>query len=52
MGIKTVVVYSEADRDSAFVEEADEVLRIGSASTNQSYLKMETIIDLVKESRA
>jgi propionyl-CoA carboxylase alpha chain len=38
MGIKTVAVYSDADRHSMFVQEADEAYRIGPPPTNQSYL--------------
>ena len=38
MGIKTVCVYSDADRHSMFVREADEAYRIGPPPTNQSYL--------------
>jgi acetyl/propionyl-CoA carboxylase alpha subunit len=38
MGIKTVAVYSDADRHAMFVKEADEAYRIGPAPTNQSYL--------------
>jgi len=52
MGIKTVAVYSDADRHAMFVKEADEAYRIGPAPTNQSYLKMETILDVVKKSGA
>jgi len=52
MGIKTVAVYSDADRHSMFVKEADEAYRIGPAPTSQSYLKMETILDVVKASGA
>jgi acetyl/propionyl-CoA carboxylase alpha subunit len=52
MGIKTVAVYSDADRHAMFVKEADEAYRIGPAPTNQSYLKMDTILDVVKASGA
>ena len=38
MGIKTVAVYSDADRFGMFVKEADEAYRIGPPPTNQSYL--------------
>ena len=38
MGIRTVAVYSDADRHSMFVSEADEAYRIGPPPTNQSYL--------------
>ena len=52
MGIETVAVYSDADRHSMFVKEADEAFRIGPPPTNQSYLKMDTILDVIKASGA
>lgn len=52
MGIKTVAVYSDADRHAMFVQEADEAYRIGPPPTNQSYLKMDTILEVVKASGA
>ena len=52
MGIKTVAVYSDADRFGMFVEEADEAYRIGPPPTNQSYLQMNTILEVVKASGA
>ena len=48
MGIRTVAVYSDADRHAMFVKEADEAYRIGPPPTNQSYLKMDTILEVVK----
>ena len=44
MGIKTVAVYSEADRDSLHTLLADEAICIGPASSTQSYLNMERIL--------
>lgn len=44
MGIKTVAVYSEADRDSLHTLLADEAICIGPASSDKSYLNMERII--------
>ena len=52
MGIKTVAVYSDADRDALHVDMADEALHIGPAPANQSYLIMEKIIDACKKSGA
>ena len=52
MGIETVAVYSDADRGSMFVKEADFAYRIGPPPTNQSYLKMDTIVDVCKASGA
>jgi len=52
MGIKTVAVYSDADANAMFVEEADQAYRIGPAASSESYLKMDTILDVVKASGA
>lgn len=52
MGIKTVAVYSEADRTMPFVQYADEAVCIGPAPSNQSYLLGEKIIAVAKEKGA
>ena len=44
MGIKAVMVYSEADRDAKYVKLADEAVCIGPAPSGQSYLNMQAII--------
>ncbi|WP_339936578.1 acetyl-CoA carboxylase biotin carboxylase subunit [Undibacterium luofuense] len=44
MGIKTVVVHSEADREAKYVKLADESVCIGPAPSGQSYLSMPAII--------
>jgi acetyl-CoA carboxylase biotin carboxylase subunit len=44
MGIKAVMVYSEADRDAKYVKLADEAVCIGPAPSAQSYLSMPAII--------
>ncbi|MDB4136329.1 acetyl-CoA carboxylase biotin carboxylase subunit [Burkholderiaceae bacterium] len=44
MGIKAVVVYSEADRDAKYVKLADEAVCIGPAASAQSYLHMPALI--------
>ncbi|MBK6472874.1 MAG: acetyl-CoA carboxylase biotin carboxylase subunit [Betaproteobacteria bacterium] len=44
MGIKAVVVYSEADREAKYVKLADEAVCIGPASSTLSYLNMPAII--------
>ena len=49
MGIKTVAVFSEADRNSPHVKFADEAVCIGPAPSNESYLKTDTIINVAKE---
>jgi propionyl-CoA carboxylase alpha chain len=45
LGIATVAVYSEADRDSLHVEMADESVCIGPAPSTESYLAIERIVD-------
>ena len=52
MGIQTVAVYSEADTNARHVRYADEAYCIGKAPSNESYLKMDTIIDLCIETGA
>ena len=44
MGIKTVAVYSEADRDALHAQLADEAVCIGPAAPSESYLNMERIL--------
>lgn len=48
LGIETVAVYSTADAESLHVREATEAYAIGEAQVNQSYLNIETIIDVAK----
>jgi len=52
MGIKTVAVYSDADRDALHVEMADEAVWIGPAPAAQSYLLIERIIAACKQTGA
>ncbi|MGI4819466.1 MAG: acetyl-CoA carboxylase biotin carboxylase subunit [Janthinobacterium lividum] len=52
MGIKTVVVYSDADAGSLAVEMADETVHIGPSPANQSYLIQDKIVDAVKQTGA
>ncbi|HRO71408.1 MAG TPA: biotin carboxylase N-terminal domain-containing protein, partial [Chitinophagaceae bacterium] len=49
MGIKSVAVYSEADRLAPHVRFADEAVRLGEPPAAQSYLNGEKIITLAKE---
>ncbi|MDP1747068.1 MAG: acetyl-CoA carboxylase biotin carboxylase subunit [Bacteroidota bacterium] len=49
MGIKTVAVYSEADRNAPFVKYADEAVCIGPPPSNQSYLLGDKIIEISKQ---
>jgi propionyl-CoA carboxylase alpha chain len=46
MGIATVAVFSEADRNAPFVKYADEAVCIGPAPSNQSYLRADKIIEI------
>ncbi|PAT34737.1 acetyl-CoA carboxylase biotin carboxylase subunit [Vandammella animalimorsus] len=52
LGIKSVMVYSEADRDAKYVRLADEAICIGPAPANQSYLQMPAIISAAEVSDA
>ncbi len=52
MGIKTVAVYSDADRDALHVEMADEAVHIGPPAAAQSYLLIDKIIDACKATGA
>ncbi|MBP7184713.1 MAG: ATP-grasp domain-containing protein, partial [Saprospiraceae bacterium] len=49
MGIKTVAVYSDVDRNSLHVQFADEAYCIGAAPSNQSYLRSEKILEVAKQ---
>lgn len=52
MGIRTVAVFSEADRTSRHVMYADEAYLIGPAIAANSYLNIEKIIEVAKDARA
>ena len=52
MGIETVAVYSEADRDALHVEMADEAVLIGPPAAAESYLAMEKIIEACRKTGA
>ena len=52
MGVKTVVVYSDADAGSMAVEMADETVHIGPSAASESYLVMHKIVDAVKQTGA
>src|SRR6478735_9471483 len=52
MGIKTVVVHSEADREAKYVKLADESVCIGPAPSSLSYLNMPAIISAAEVSDA
>ncbi|MFB6352112.1 MAG: acetyl-CoA carboxylase biotin carboxylase subunit [Bradymonadaceae bacterium] len=52
MGIETVAVYSDPDRRSLHVRVADEAYRVGPAPSSESYLDIDKIIGVTKESGA
>jgi urea carboxylase len=52
LGIQSVAVYSEADRDSLHVTLADEAVYIGEAPASQSYLNVEKILEVAKQTGA
>ena len=52
LGVKTAIVYSEADADSLAVELADEAVFIGPAPAAESYLVMDKIVDAVRKTGA
>ncbi len=52
LGIKTVAVFSDADKNALHVEMADEAIHIGPSPANQSYIVMEKILGAIKESGA
>jgi len=52
LGIATVAVYSDADRDALHVKMADEAVHIGPAPSNQSYIVIAKILDAVRATGA
>ena len=52
MGIKTVAVYSEADREALHAQLADEAICIGPAAPQESYLNMERILSATIATKA
>ena len=52
MGIKTVAVFSDADRNALHVKMADEAVSIGPPPANQSYIDIDKVIAAVKETNA
>src|SRR5262245_31085790 len=51
LGIETVAVYSEADRDSPHLADADETICIGPARSGDSYLKMDAVLQAALQKR-
>ncbi len=52
MGIATVAVYSDADRDALHVRIADEAVRIGPAASRESYLNIDNVVAAIKQTGA
>ncbi len=52
MGIRTIAVYSEADRDALHVRKADEAVLIGPAESTKSYLDVDAVMDAVRQTGA
>ena len=52
LNIKTVAVYSEADKDSLYVRNADESYFIGGSQPSESYLNVAKILEVAKKSKA
>ncbi len=52
MGLKAIAVYSEADAELPFVEEADEAVLLGAAAPAQSYLDIAKVIEAARQSGA
>lgn len=52
MGIQTVAVYSDADQNALFKKDADEAYHIGPSQVQQSYLQLDSIIEVAKQTNA
>lgn len=52
LGIKTVAVYSDADKHALHVRHADEAVNVGPAPTSQSYLNIDNILEACKKTGA
>ncbi|MBR9843235.1 MAG: acetyl/propionyl/methylcrotonyl-CoA carboxylase subunit alpha [Rhodobacteraceae bacterium] len=52
MGIKTVAIYSDADKQALHVQMADEAIHIGPPPANQSYIVIDKVMSAIKESGA
>ncbi|HKK97364.1 MAG TPA: biotin carboxylase N-terminal domain-containing protein, partial [Marivita sp.] len=52
MGIKTVAIYSDADKHALHVEMADEAVHIGPPPANQSYIVIDKVMDAIKQTGA
>ncbi len=52
LGISTVAIYSEADRDSLHVQMCDEAVAVGGSASTESYLRIDRILEAIKQTGA
>ena len=52
MGIKTVAIYSDADKNALHVKMADEAVHIGPPPANQSYIVIDKVMEAIKQTGA
>ena len=52
LGIATVAVYSELDRDALHVQRADEAYLLGAGPASESYLNIEKLLEVIEKSGA
>ncbi len=52
LGMRTIAIYSEIDRDALHVELADEAWNVGTAPASESYLNIDRIVTIAREARA
>ena len=52
LGLRTVAVYSEADKDALHVRDADRAVLLGPAPARESYLDVERLLDAARRSGA
>ena len=52
MGIQTVAIYSDADREALHVKMADEAVHIGPSPANQSYIVIDKVMDAIRQTGA
>jgi acetyl-CoA carboxylase biotin carboxylase subunit/3-methylcrotonyl-CoA carboxylase alpha subunit len=52
LGLKTVAIHSEADKESPHVTDADEAVQVGPAPAKESYLNVAAVIDAIKKTGA
>ncbi|MEZ5176526.1 MAG: biotin carboxylase N-terminal domain-containing protein [Acidimicrobiia bacterium] len=52
LGLRTIAIYSELDRDAVHTEMADEAWNVGTAPASDSYLNIERILEIARKSKA